>query len=220
MLRTILSAGGGFMGGAMFGAVLAATLAAQSPATPPGPTRFDIEFNGNPANWAPILGELDGGDVVWQPLGQRFDPAPLDGRAASKADRWVVVKVNGRPVSMWGWTGPDGRGRWLVSDQRTHVLRLSDLPPGLADSSGVVASKLKGGQILATDAREKAKVQTLMEQGPNCPSPERIPTPPLNRGFEVDRRVVLIVAVAAAGVVAGLALVAASCVVFIRGRRS
>lgn len=120
----------------MFGLICGLMLGYQpAPAPEPGCGEHRIEFNGNPDNWAAVKGCVDASGVVtWQPEDQEFSPRPSDGRRSTPtADRWIAVGVNGRPVSMWGWHTPTGKG-WKVSDQRTSVLPTGSMPV----KSGVV----------------------------------------------------------------------------------
>lgn len=96
---------------------------------------------------------------------------------------------------------------------------ISTLPRG-----GVVAEKLQGPSVQASDPAEKAKVQTLMEtkaggSGPgaaDCDPPEKIPIPPLSRGVGLDWWLVAKVGAAAFALFVGLAFVVASAIVVSR----
>lgn len=229
--RNAATFGGVYMLGVAAGAVLAAALATQGPPDAPAPdcvkeTRR-VEFGGNPANAAPIVGCLGAdGALTWWPEDQRFSIRPSDD-ATHRADRWIPVKVNDRFVNLWGWADRLGAKGWRVSDQRTKVAakRTPDPVPTPAPDEpesgalfGVVASELRAGQVLASDPSERSKVEAIMESGavdgPNCPQPSqpaRVPTPPLPSALRFDW--ILIAAVAAAtlavAAVAALAVVAA-----------
>lgn len=252
------------MVGVLIGAVVAASLAAQggggTPPDAPSPApscrkgTFRVEFNGNPENWAELKGCADSSGVVtWWPDEQRYSIRPYEGVVykGTPADRWIGCDVNDRPVSMWGWKSADGRLHWRIADQKTAVLGRDGAgaaaPPtgALAPSGdpaiiaslpkgGVVASKLQGPAVIASDPAEKAKVQTLMETkggggsstsgstppSADCePKPEKIPIPPLSRGVGLDWRLAAKVAAAASAVFAGFVFLVAAVIVVARNRK-
>lgn len=134
MNKSFISHGACVMIGLICGALLAWQPAPPAPAPDGREGEYRLEWNGNPDNWSVVKGvrEADG-TVEWWPDRQSFRPPPdPDG---PRGGQWVVVEVNGRPVTMRGRKGVDGRPRWRIEDQRTKVLLDA---PGVALPSGYV----------------------------------------------------------------------------------
>lgn len=150
----------------MFGLLCGALLAYQSSAphaAPPGPDEsacgdYRIEWNDNPANWSPIAGCVDeAGAVTWWPDRQTFSPPPHRRDDGPEGDRWVVAKVNGRAVTMWGWKA-GGRSGWRLEDQRTHVLPGG--PTGDLRPTEPASKPIKSGVVLPSGFEPKQDPRT------------------------------------------------------------
>lgn len=194
--------------GAIGGVVLALSIAAQSRPDAPTPNcdrkPYTVEFGGNPANAATIYGCVGpDGVLTWWPDDQRFSVKPTDDNRF-RANLWLPVKINDRFVNLWGWRDRVGVGGWRLADQRSKLATPDSGSPGTGFVFGVDTSRLKPGQVVASDPGERIKVEAIMDSsapgGPNCPQPKepaRVPSPTVPSAMRPDWMLIGLVAIGA-----------------------